>query len=317
MSRNQLPMMTCVFVMLVVFDAAPSSAQVDLAGMWNSPHHQDWVQRDPGVTPVDYLALPLNDAGREKALLYNYATQTAQMAHQCAYYMPFYLVIGVSGIKIWPETDPVAGNKIIAWKMSGFNFDVITIYVDGRPHPSKTAYHSFAGFTTGVWHGEVLETYTTHLKAGFMRRNGAPSSDRATIRQFIFKHGDLLTITSMLEDPIYLTEPYVVSRVFQLDPHANIRNTLGACEPIPEVPGIDEPGVVPHYLPGRNPFVHEITDIYHIPVEAVLGGAETSYPEYRKRLKSAYVRPEKCVRYCGQNAPGLHMISDGTGRPQP
>ena len=117
----------------------------------------------------------------------------------------------------------------------------------------------------------MLVTYTTHMKAGFVRRNGAPSSDRATMRQFIVRHGDLLTITSMLEDPVYLTEPYVVSRSFQLDPRANIRTTQGACEPISEVPELDETGVVPRHLPGRNPFINELPQIYNIPVEAVLG----------------------------------------------
>ena len=305
-----------LILLAVALTPRTALAQIDLAGMWNSPHHQDWMQRDPGSNPVDYLALPLNDAGREKALLYHYS-QTAQMPHQCAYYTPFYSMIGVSGLKIWPETDPVAGNKIVAWKMSGFNFDVITIWVDGRPHPPKSAFHPYSGFTTGVWHGDALVTYTTHMKAGFMRRNGAPSSDLATMRQFIVRHGDILTMTAVLEDPVYLSEPYVVSRTYQLDPRANIRNTQGACEPISEVPDLDERGVVPHHLPGKNPFANEMTEIYNIPLDAVLGGADTMYPEYRKKLRPAYVRPEKCLRYCGQNAPGLHMITDGTGRPQP
>jgi hypothetical protein len=47
---------------------------------------------------------------------------------------------------------------------------------------------------------------------------------------------------------------------------------------------------VPHYLPGQNPFVKELTERHNIPVEAVLGGAETMYPEYRKKLRD-YVPP--------------------------
>ncbi len=38
--------------------------------------------------------------------------------------------------------------------------------------------------------------------------------------------------------------------------------------------------------------------MYNIPLEAVRGGAETMYPEYRKKLKDVYVAPEKCTRYC-------------------
>ena len=54
-------------------------------------------------------------------------------------------------------------------------------------------------------------------------------------------------------------------------------------------------GVVPHYRPGQNPFVEETTTLWGIPLEAVQGGPETIYPEYRKKLRDKYVRPEKCV----------------------
>ena len=57
----------------------------------------------------------------------------------------------------------------------------MTIWMDGRPHPSKNAPHDQTGFTTGVWNGDVLTAYTTHMKTGYIRRNGAPSSDQATI----------------------------------------------------------------------------------------------------------------------------------------
>jgi hypothetical protein len=36
-----------------------------------------------------------------------------------------------------------------------------------------------------------------------------------------------------------------------------------------------------------------MTDMWGIPVEAVMGGAETMYPEYRKKLKETYKRPAK------------------------
>ena len=50
-----------------------------------------------------------------------------------------------------------------------------------------------------------------------------------------------------------------------------------------------EPGAVPRYLTGKNPFTNEVTKLYNIPVEAVLGGAEAMYPAYRKKLKDKYV----------------------------
>ncbi|HJT89879.1 MAG TPA: hypothetical protein VJ732_18540, partial [Bryobacteraceae bacterium] len=62
------------------------------------------------------------------------------------------------------------------------------------------------------------------------------------------------------------------------------QNWLYPCEYVEEVEGRPK-GEVPNYLPGKNPFVHEFADKYHIPVEAALGGAKTMYPEYQKRLK--------------------------------
>ena len=49
----------------------------------------------------------------------------------------------------------------------------MTIWMDGRPRPSKNAPHDQTGFTTGVWNGNELIATTTHLKTGYIRRNGA------------------------------------------------------------------------------------------------------------------------------------------------
>jgi hypothetical protein len=37
--------------------------------------------------------------------------------------------------------------------------------------------------------------------------------------------------------------------------------------------------------------MNEMTERYNIPLEAVVGGPETMYPEYRKKLKDKYVPP--------------------------
>src|SRR2546422_11089943 len=108
-----------VLIVVATLVSAPAFAQVDLAGMWAARQHQDWMERAPGPDPVDYIGLPLSDAGRQRALLFDYSAQ-AEPEHQCGYYTPFYNAIGPQGLKIWSETDPVRGNKIIAWHISGF-----------------------------------------------------------------------------------------------------------------------------------------------------------------------------------------------------
>ena len=58
-------------------------------------------------------------------------------------------------------------------------------------------------------------------------------------------------------------------------------------------------GSVPHFLPGKNSFLNEMTELYGIPAEAELGGAETMYPAYRDKIKDKFVMPAKCSRNCG------------------
>ena len=57
--------------------------------------------------------------------------------------------------------------------------------------PPSMRTHTYGGFTTGVWEGDTLTTYTTHIKASMIRRNGAPLSDQATMTMHFIRHGDL------------------------------------------------------------------------------------------------------------------------------
>lgn len=309
------------FLLALALVSFPVFAQVDLAGNWVAKQHQDWEERGPGPEAVDYLGLPINAEARAKALLYQ-PSMIAMPERQCLYYTPAYVVLGPQGIKMWSDSDPDTG-RITAWNISAaIDRSVITIWMDGRPHPSASAPHTLAGLTTGEWDGDVLVYHITHMKTGYIRRNGAPSSDQAEVTGYIMRHGDTLTITQFWNDPIYLTEPFVISRVWHLDPHTEITTVTRPCTPIIEVTRAE--GAVPHFLPGKNTFVSEMTRMYNIPQEAVMGGAETAYPEYRKKLQANYVIPEKCTRYCcgvggGGGGAGnvlardLKCIGDGSG----
>ena len=290
------PMMMRVLVLVVAglaVAATPVRAQVELSGSWAGRNHEDAMERGPGPYAVDYTGLPLNDDGRDRALAYSGA-QFGMIERQCGLYPPYYVALGPFGIKIWNESDPVSGNTV-AWKIGAWeDRAATTIWMDGRPHPSPNAPHQRGGFTTGAWEGDTLVAYTTHMRAGVIRRNGVPTSDRASMTTYFFRNGDLMTMLVVVEDPVYLSEPFMVSKNFQLD--------AGPVRPIgpPCVPGYEgQSGEVPHYLPGANPSVDELTKLYGIPRNAILGGAPTMYPDFRKTIKDAYVRPEKCARNCG------------------
>ena len=107
-----------------------------------------------------------------------------------------------------------------------------------------------------------------------------------------------------------------------MDPRGNVARQA-ACTAVTEIPRLEDTGEVPHYLPGENDEVGYMTSYYHLPAEAVLGYAETTYPEYRKKLKNVYTLPAACDRYCcgwiaissGSvfPAPGLTCVAGGKG----
>jgi hypothetical protein len=140
------------------------------------------------------------------------------------------------------------------------------------------------GFSTGVWEGNTFVVRTSHIKQGWVRRNGVPESDLVTTTERFTRHGDMLTYVIYIKDPVYLTEPLVRSRNFVRMSGLGEGNWIAAtpCEPGEETAA--PPHGVPHYLPGENPFIAEAERKSGIPAEALTGGAETLYPEYRRKL---------------------------------
>ena len=64
----------------------------------------------------------------------------------------------------------------------------------------------------------MLTVTTTHLKPGYLRRNGLARSEKATLLEHFIRNGNVLTWISIVSDPVYLTEPYIKSRNFSYDP---------------------------------------------------------------------------------------------------
>ncbi|HEX6998026.1 MAG TPA: hypothetical protein VF322_07765 [Gammaproteobacteria bacterium] len=259
--------------------ALPARAEIDLSGEWQSLRHEDQIERGPGSRIGNYLGLPINEAGRMRGERWDAALLTVP-EHQCIPHPANYSAMH-GNLRIWKEVDP-SSQEVVAWHMLFESYNRFrTIWMDGRPHPSEYHPHTWQGFSTGRWDGDVLVITTTHLKAGAIRRNGIDHSDRATLVEHVTRHGDVLTFISTLEDPIYLTEPFIHSRNFRLNPGQRIRPY--PCKPEVEVARPDDR--IPHYLPGQNPLLAEFAASVGLPLEATLGGAETMYPEYQRTLE--------------------------------
>jgi glyoxylase-like metal-dependent hydrolase (beta-lactamase superfamily II) len=274
-------MRICVFLCLLLI-SVPAFAQMELSGEWAGKYHEDQTDRIPGDVQGDFSGVPLNDAARMYAESYD-VRRVVLLEHQCAPYNLAHIFRGPMQFRIYEEKDP-ATQQIIAYnEFLGTYQQFRKIWMDGRPHPPEYAPHTFMGFSTGEWHGDVLTVTTTHIKKEFYRRSGIPSSDLTTVVEHYIRHGNLLTHVMIATDPIYLSEPYINSEEFVLMERGN-QNWLYNCEYAMEVP--TDKNKVPHFLPGKNPFMKDFADKFGLPFDAIWSGAESTYPEYLSKIES-------------------------------
>ncbi len=262
----------------------PVEAQIDLSGEWGGTFHEDLPHRG-GMRLGDYTGLPLNEAGFRKAASWDESARSTS-ERQCIPHVATYALRGPATIRLSKVVDPDSG-QLIAYSLMGSYGRPRTIWMDGRAHPNDLAPHTWAGFSTGRWNRNTLVVTTTHIKTGWLQRNGAPTSDLATMTEHFIRHGSHLMVMSFVKDPVFLSEPMVRTTNFVASPLANA-NAWGACGPaqvVDEIPGSPR-GRVPHYLPEQTGHIEEFLRDAGVPVEGVRDGAATLYPEYAARVRS-------------------------------
>ena len=263
----------------VLLAATAAQAQVELSGTWNSIRHEDLPDRGPGVGLGDYSGLPINDAARRWAESWD-ASRLTLPEHQCRVHTVAYIYRGPLNLRIWEEKDPKTQDVVAIKHYISTYEQTRTIWMDGRPHPPPHAPHTWMGFSTGRWDGDRLVVETTHIKQGWHRRNGVPQSDLTTLTEHYVRHGNRLTHIAIIRDPVYLSEPLVKSQHFELNTRAlPQRNWLWPCQAVVEVAS-REPGDVPHYLPGENPYLESSRREARLPADGASGGPATIYPEW-------------------------------------
>jgi hypothetical protein len=165
---------------LVVTTAPAAPQEIDFTGFRVPIYHEDGPGRLPGPELADYLGSPINDAARLRAESYDADRISAVSEYQCRQHAADYGDRGLANMRITPDYDSVAQRMSAIHARINFHDAERTIYLDGRSHPPADAPHSWSGFSTAVWMGNMLRVRTTHLKAYYIRRNGVPSSDRRT-----------------------------------------------------------------------------------------------------------------------------------------
>jgi hypothetical protein len=271
----------CLLTMALASRAAV--AQISLVGEWSPRYYEDQPDRIPGPELGDYTGLPLTAGARLAADSWDAARLTLR-EHQCKVHIAPYIYHGPMQFRLWEVKDPFTQQVVAIKNYINTYEQERTIWMDGRAHPPEWAPHTWMGFSTGKWDGDILTVYTTHIKQEWIRRNGVPNSEKSSMIEHFIRHGDIMTHLVQWTDPVYLSEPLIRSEDFVLNDRSG-GNWLWPCEYVDEI--ADRPhSAVPHYLPGKSPFAGEFAYKYGIPLEAANGGAETTYPEYQAKLKS-------------------------------
>jgi hypothetical protein len=193
--------------------SARAMAPVDLTGYWVSVVSEDWQWRM--ITPAkgDYASLPLNPDAIRAANQWNPADEGSCKAY------------GAAAIMRMP------GRLHITWEDDG----TLKIETDAGQQTRRLRFNPAApaaapreaqGHSLAQWQVTgpaprwgTLKVVTTNMRAGWLRKNGVPYSENAVMTEYFDRFSDgtdeWFTVTTMVEDPAYLTQPLVVSSNFK------------------------------------------------------------------------------------------------------
>jgi len=279
------------FLLMLVLSSRAAWSQVVLEGEWSPRIYNDG--RDIG----DYTGIPLSEAGLMRAETFS-PEQVDLPENVCRpHAFDLGLRVAPDAMHISEDMDPVT-RRIIAYHLHLSWSGDQTIWMDGRPEPPDYALSDWSGFATGKWEGDTLVYMTNHLNEGFLTRSGAPRSGKATVTTRINRFGNYLTITIIVNDPAYLTEPYIREASWVYAPKQAIAPF--PCE-LPPEGSLIPADTVPSNMPGHYPYLSDFAVEYGLPVEAALGGAQTTYPEYIKKMKTMKTAPRTTTKYIGRS----------------
>ena len=193
-------------------------------------------------------------------------------------------------MRVWDTTDPQTQEQIKIETQMAFAVQHRTIWMpaSNHPQPSASEQHTWQGYSTGKWVGNVLWVHTDHLKQGYLQRSqGLPLSDKATMDERIFRYGNILVDIMMISDPAYLSRPFIYSKLYAYNPQGNMDPY--PCSVHNQVPAPE--GYVPMRLPFYTTNYNDLFVNKGIPLEAARGGEQTMFPEYQDYLKTLPPNP--------------------------
>jgi len=222
--------------------AARERAPIDLTGQWVAVITEDWRWRM--VTPPvgDSASIPLNPKGIAATKSWDFAKDRAEGSF-CRAYGPPGLIRQPTRLRIdWQDADTLrlqfdAGNQT---RMLHFA-------------PQTAHERSLQGDSTAKWFrqtqsrglfaantpttGGSLQVVTRNMTAGYLRPNGVPYGENATVKEYFntFASPDVgawLVVTTVVVDPDYLTTDLIMSTQFKKEANRSHWNPR-ACDIAP------------------------------------------------------------------------------------
>jgi len=207
-------------------------APIDLTGYWVSVVNEDWRFRMVTPAPGDYQGVPMTAAAKQVADAWDPAKDEAA-GYQCkSYGAPALLRVPEHLHFTWQDERTLHLDTDAGKQTRLFHF--------GEWKPSTTA-PTLQGDSVAVWEfprgrggaeadpnvppqGKgTLKVTTSHLKSGYLRKNGVPYSEDAALAEYfdmLKEHnGDvMLVVTIVVTDPKYLREPFIITSHFKKQP---------------------------------------------------------------------------------------------------
>src|SRR5215470_12492126 len=211
---------------------ARAAAPADFTGYWVSVINEDWRWRMVRPARGDFASVPLNAEGRRVGLAWDPAKDDAA-GEACRAYGAAAIMRVPGRLHItWQddrtlkiETDSGTQTRLLhfeskppanvkpGWQGYSIAQWEHPVRGTGTPLPGLGATRQGAG-------GRSLEVVTTQLRPGYLRKNGAPYSANAVVSEYFDlsreRNGETwFVVTTIVEDPQYLTEPFVTSTNFK------------------------------------------------------------------------------------------------------
>jgi hypothetical protein len=212
---------------------ARTGAYLDLTGQWVSVITEDWRWRMVTPPKGDTASVPLNPAGRKVAEAWDLDADRAR-GELCKAFGPPGVIRQPTRLRMHWETD----NSLRIESDAGSQSRRLLF---GAAAPAATP--SLQGQSAARWFrqpqnrgifgrggaaaGGSLEVVTTNLTAGYLRPNGVPYSERAVVKEFFDSFtlpengGTWLIVTTVVDDPTYLTQEFVISSQFKKESNAS------------------------------------------------------------------------------------------------